>query len=109
MKTASLTKGLLILAVSAAAPAVKKGYEKPIPAPESKPSNFAVCGKDGKWFWADAVIEGNDVLVSSKDVAEPVAVRYAYRGFPVNPNMYNAAGLPMVPFRTDEPALQKTK
>ena len=89
--------------------AVKKGYENPVPAPGQKPTNFTVCGKDGKWFWADAVIEGNDVLVSSNDVAEPVAVRYAYRGFPSDLNMYNAAGLPMVPFRTDDPAPQETK
>ncbi len=83
--------------------AVKTGYEKPVPAPGEKPSNFAVCDGNGEWFWADAVIEGEEVLVSSPDVAEPTAVRYAYRGCPVNLNMYNKAGLPMVPFRTDMP------
>ena len=87
--------------------AVKNGYAKPVPAPEMKPSNFAVCDKNGNWFWADAVIEGNEVVVSAKEVAEPTAVRYAYRGCPVDLNMYNGAGLPMVPFRTDVPQMSK--
>ena len=87
--------------------AVKNGYAKPVPAPEMKPANFAVCDKNGNWFWADAVIEGNEVVVSAKEVAEPTAVRYAYRGCPVDLNMYNGAGLPMVPFRTDAPQMSK--
>ena len=87
--------------------AVKNGYAKPVPAPEMKPANFAVCDKNGNWFWADAVIEGNEIVVSAKEVAEPTAVRYAYRGCPVDLNMYNGAGLPMVPFRTDVPQMSK--
>ena len=86
--------------------AVKKGYAKPVPAPGQAPSNFALCGKDGKWVWANAVIEGGDILVSSPDVQEPAAVRYAYRACPVDLNVYNGAGLPMVPFRTDEQGLK---
>ncbi len=62
---------------------------------------FAIAGGDGKFIWADAVIEGDAVIVSSKDVANPAAVRYAWS---TNPecNLYNRAGLPASPFRTDD-------
>ena len=61
---------------------------------------FAVAGKDHRWHWADAKIDGDTVVVSSPDVAEPEAVRYAWQSFP-SATLYNAAGLPAVPFRTD--------
>jgi sialate O-acetylesterase len=41
------------------------------------------------------------VVVSSRQVASPVAVRYAWGINPVC-NLYNGAGLPASPFRTDE-------
>ena len=62
---------------------------------------FAISGADGKWHWADAKIAGNTVVVSSKDVAKPVAVRYAYTMNPDGCNLYNKAGLPASPFTTD--------
>ena len=61
---------------------------------------FAVAGADGKFFWAKAAIDGNTVLVSSKDVLYPVQVRYAWEANP-GVNLYNTEGLPAVPFRTD--------
>jgi sialate O-acetylesterase len=66
---------------------------------------FAVAGADRKWHWADARIEGDTVWVASPDVSAPVAVRYAWQSNPVA-TLYNGAGLPAVPFRTDDwPAL----
>jgi sialate O-acetylesterase len=62
---------------------------------------FAIAGEDGKWVWADAVIEGESVVVSSPQVPQPKAVRYAWSNNPVA-NLYNAAGLPAVPFATDK-------
>ena len=62
---------------------------------------FAIAGEDRKFVWADARIDGPYVIVSSKDVAEPVAVRYAWANNP-ECNLYNAEGLPAVPFRTDD-------
>jgi len=62
---------------------------------------FAVCGEDRKFVWADAEIVGDTVVVSSPEVSKPVAVRYAWSDFPLC-NLYNAEGLPAVPFRTDE-------
>jgi sialate O-acetylesterase len=61
---------------------------------------FAIAGADHKFFWADAKIEGDRVVVSSEKVVEPVAVRYAWADNPVC-NLYNKAGLPASPFRTD--------
>jgi sialate O-acetylesterase len=41
-------------------------------------------------------------VVHSKDVAKPVAVRYAWDNYPFGCNLYNQAGLPAAPFRTDD-------
>lgn len=64
-------------------------------------SGFAIAGADRKFYWADARIEGDAVVVSSPKVPHPVAVRY---GWSDNPrcSLYNAAGLPASPFRTDD-------
>lgn len=70
---------------------------------DDKPlEGFAVAGKDGKFVWADAKIDGETVLVWSDKVAEPAAVRYAWANNPAC-NLYNKANLPAVPFRTDAP------
>ncbi|HEX6041901.1 sialate O-acetylesterase [Longimicrobium sp.] len=63
---------------------------------------FAIAGADRRWVWAQARIEGNRVVVWSPEVPEPVAVRYAWSNGPVNATLYNGAGLPAAPFRTDE-------
>jgi sialate O-acetylesterase len=62
---------------------------------------FAVAGEDRTWHWADATIDGDSVVVRSDKVAKPVAVRYAWANNPPT-NLYNNAGLPAVPFRTDD-------
>jgi sialate O-acetylesterase len=61
---------------------------------------FAIAGADGKFIWAKAEIDGASVIVSSPEVPKPVAVRYAWDSNPQAP-LYNGAGLPAVPFRTD--------
>jgi len=61
---------------------------------------FAVCGPDHKFHHAQARIEGERVVVTSDQVAEPVAVRYGWADHPVC-NLFNSAGLPASPFRTD--------
>jgi len=61
---------------------------------------FAVCGEDKKFVWAKAEIVGKTVVVSSPEVAKPVAVRYGWADCPVV-NLWNQAGLPATPFRTD--------
>jgi sialate O-acetylesterase len=66
-----------------------------------QPGEFAIAGKDHKWYRADAKIQGDAVVVSSPMVPEPEAARYAWQSFPTA-NLYNGAGLPAVPFRTDD-------
>jgi sialate O-acetylesterase len=61
---------------------------------------FAIAGADRKFVWADARIDGDSVVVSSPQVKQPVAVRYAWANNPVC-NLYNKTDLPAVPFRTD--------
>lgn len=66
---------------------------------ETALKGFSICGIDGKWYWAKAEISGTDVVVSSPDVPEPVAVRYAFRANPLDGcNLYNKEGLPASPF-----------
>ena len=62
---------------------------------------FWIAGGDHRFHAAKAVIEGDEVVVSSDEVAFPVAVRYAWANNPVC-NLYNGAGLPAGPFRTDD-------
>ena len=62
---------------------------------------FAIAGDDRKFVWATAEIDGDTVVVSSDKVQQPVAVRYAWADSP-ECNLYNKAGLPASPFRTDD-------
>ncbi len=61
---------------------------------------FAISGADGIWKWADATIDGNQIVLSNPEVSAPVAVRYDWASNPIG-NLYNGAGLPARPFRTD--------
>lgn len=70
-------------------------------SPGSQLEGFAVCGGDGKWEWANASLAGDAVIVSAAAVPRPVAVRYDWSDCPWG-NLYNGAGLPAAPFRTDD-------
>ena len=61
---------------------------------------FTIAGADGEWKPATAKIDGDHVVVSAPDVAEPKFVRYAWENNP-SVNLYNGAGIPASPFRTD--------
>jgi sialate O-acetylesterase len=65
-------------------------------------TEFAIAGDDKKFYWANAVINGDKIIVSSDDVPSPKYVRYAWADSPLNPNLMNKEGLPAAPFRTDE-------
>ncbi len=62
---------------------------------------FSICGADHKFVWAEATIDGNQVIVSSPNVEKPVAVRFGWADSPVV-NFWNRDGLPATPFRTDD-------
>jgi sialate O-acetylesterase len=70
-------------------------------AKEGDLKGFALAGADKKWHWASAKIEGEAVVVSCPEVKQPVSVRYAWGDNP-DCNLFNGAGLPASPFRTDE-------
>jgi len=63
-------------------------------------NGLAIAGVDKRFVRAEAEIVGNTVVVRSSDVRDPVAVRYAWASNP-DGNLYNQAGLPASPFRTD--------
>ena len=63
---------------------------------------FAIAGVDHQFVWADAKIDGDTIVVSAPSVPQPTAVRYAWATNPIC-NLYNKAGLPASPFRTDRP------
>jgi sialate O-acetylesterase len=65
------------------------------------PKHFAIAGADKQFVWAKARIRGDRVIVRSKGIKKPVAVRYAWADNPAGANLYNREGLPAGPFRTD--------
>ncbi len=62
---------------------------------------FQVAGANQEFVDAEAKVEGDSVVVKSDRVSAPVAVRYAWTDYPEGANLYNGAGLPAAPFRTD--------
>ncbi len=66
----------------------------------SKLEEFEIAGEDHKWYWGDARVKGSTIVVSSPSVPKPKEVRYAWQSNPAA-TLFNGAGLPAVPFRTD--------
>ncbi|VGO18388.1 sialate O-acetylesterase [Pontiella sulfatireligans] len=76
-----------------------------------KLKTFAIAGADKKFVWADAEIVTRDgadcVVVSSAQVKEPAAVRYAWANNPAECNLFSNEGFPASPLRTDDWAVEK--
>ncbi len=66
-------------------------------------ARFEIAGSDRKFFFADAFIRGNQVVVHSNRVTRPALVRYAWADNPDGANLYNLEGLPASPFQTASP------
>ncbi len=64
-------------------------------------THFEIAGQDRVFHKAQAVIKGEQVVVSSPEVSNPVAVRFGFHNA-AKPNLFNKAGLPASPFRTDK-------
>ena len=62
---------------------------------------FELAGADRKFVPAKAELKGGRIEVSAPGVEEPEALRYAFLNFP-ECTVYNGAGLPALPFRTDK-------
>lgn len=91
-----LEKGRILIEFDSVGAGLKPARSGPL-------SGFAIAGSDRQWHWADAKITGTTVTVSSPDVFEPVAVRYAWAMNPSRRNLlYNQEGFPASPFRTDD-------
>jgi len=70
-------------------------------AHSNKLQGFMIAGEDKLFHWADAVIEGDSVILRSPQVPKPVSARYAWsEQFPWA-NLFNKDGLPALTFRTD--------
>ena len=80
--------------------AKKDGPEPLVPTPDAAMPWLSIQAKDGTWHWAEGKIDGSDLIVSNKEIADPIAVRYAYTQYPVGCNFYNKDGLPASPFTT---------
>ncbi|OYU55419.1 MAG: sialate O-acetylesterase [Chitinophagaceae bacterium BSSC1] len=63
---------------------------------------FEIAGEDKQFHFAQASIEGDQVIVCSKSVKQPIAVRYGWTDAPIDANLFNKAGFPATPFRTDK-------
>ncbi|RYZ96103.1 MAG: sialate O-acetylesterase [Sphingobacteriaceae bacterium] len=73
------------------------------------PRHFYIAGVDKKFYKAEARIIGNEIWLNTREVQQPVAVRYAFTNAPLT-NLAGSTGLPAVPFRTDnwpEPVIAK--
>ena len=75
---------------------------------DGKPlSWFQIAAEDRKFVPAQATIDGDSVIVQSDAVNHPAAVRFAFVDI-AEPNLFNRAGLPAAPFRTDDWPLEGT-
>lgn len=67
-----------------------------------QPQEFAIAGENHLWYWAKAkIIAPDKIMVWSKEVKHPIAVRYAFNSNPLHPNLTNDTGIPASPFRSD--------
>ena len=64
------------------------------------PREFTIAGNDKKFYNAKAQIQGDEIIISSEKVINPIAMRYAWCDNP-DCNLINAEGFPVLPFRTD--------
>ncbi len=81
--------------------AKKDGFLPPRPTPDAKLAWLSIQDKSGAWHWAEGKIDGAELIVSRKEVKQPIAVRYGYTNHPVGSLLYNKEGLPAGPFSTN--------
>ena len=82
--------------------AEKEGLSPAKPVEDKPIQCLALKDKRGKWHPAQGRIEGEDLIITSQHVAEPVAARYAYSPHPAGPFLYNKDGFAASPFTTEK-------
>ncbi len=78
------------------------GVEKGFLKTNKKLEGFTIAEANKKFISAHAVIKGKQIIVSTSLLKNPLYVRYAWANAPMNANLYNTEGFPVVPFRTDK-------
>jgi sialate O-acetylesterase len=77
-------------------------FDQELTVPAGEPvRGFTLAGADGDYRYANATIEGTQVQLTANGISEPESVRFAWGAMP-DANLINQAGLPAVPFRTDD-------
>ena len=74
--------------------------ENGLVCPDKKITHFRISGEDRQFMDAEARIKDNSVIVYGKEIQQPVAVRFSFDNASI-PNLFNAEGLPVSLFRTD--------
>jgi sialate O-acetylesterase len=92
-KSCTITKNKVVLTFNY----VKKGFK----VNGKDVTGFQIAGEDRKFETASVKIDGNNIIVYSKNIKNPVAVRFGFGNASV-PNLFSAEGLPVAPFRTDD-------
>lgn len=64
-------------------------------------NGFSVAGPDHRFRWARASMEGNQILVECPELPDPVHIRYGWANNPDDLNLFNSAGLPLLPYRNE--------
>lgn len=86
--------------------AEKQGLAAPTPTPDKTLECLLLQDKAGAWHPAQGKIVDDELVITSKAVAEPIAARYAYFAHPAGPLLYNKDGLPASPFTTEREQLK---
>src|SRR4051812_30363887 len=81
---------------------IEVSFDQPLKTNNGKsPDWFRVSGRDGEFYPAEAVIQGDKVILRSPFVFQPVEVRFGWHEA-AQPNLINADSLPARPFKTDQ-------
>ena len=89
------------LIIAKKATTLPDAYQPPVPTPDAKLQWLSIQDEGGQWHWADAWIDGTELVVFAAGVEKPVAVRYAYTNQPLGYLLYNKDGMPVGPFSTN--------
>lgn len=73
----------------------------PQPTPDKKIDWLSIQDRSGSWHRAQGTIDGEELIVSSPDVTDPIAVRYGFTNRPIGTTLYTQQGLPASPFTTE--------
>ncbi len=99
-----IDSGPLCRSMQVEGPAVRLVFDHVGSGLELRPARrgrFLIAGADRQFFTAEARVDGRTLVVSSRRVPRPVAVRYAWGASP-DASLFNLEKLPAAPFRTDD-------